>query len=125
MSDEPDPERLRALEKRISAARGAPVRPPKPENHFSQAHAGWRMVTELVAGIGIGFGIGLGLDALFDTRPIFLVGMTLLGFAAGVRVMMGTAREMQRTQERDALAAQAERKRPEGAGTEGNGRGGS
>ena len=54
------------------------------------------MVTELVAGIGLGCGIGLGLDALLGTRPLMLVAFVLLGFAAGVRVMMRTAEEVGR-----------------------------
>ena len=52
------------------------------------------MVTELVAGLLIGFGIGYGLDVLLGTTPILLVLFTLLGFAAGVRVMMRTAAEL-------------------------------
>jgi ATP synthase protein I len=36
------------------------------------------------------------LDYFFDTLPIFLVSFTLLGFAAGVRIMMQTAKELQR-----------------------------
>jgi ATP synthase protein I len=50
----------------------------------------------MVAGVLIGFGIGYGLDALFGTIPIFLVLFTLLGFVAGVRVMLRTAQEAQR-----------------------------
>ena len=53
------------------------------------------MVIELVSGLGLGFGIGYGLDVLFGTLPIFLVLFTLLGFAAGVNVMLRTAREIQ------------------------------
>ncbi|MFV0408194.1 MAG: AtpZ/AtpI family protein [Paracoccus sp. (in: a-proteobacteria)] len=56
----------------------------------------WRIVIELVTGIGIGFGIGFGLDKLFGTMPLFLVLFLLLGLAAGVKVMLGTAEEMQR-----------------------------
>jgi ATP synthase protein I len=33
------------------------------EEHYSQAQLAWRMVIELVAGLGIGFGIGLGSTA--------------------------------------------------------------
>ncbi len=68
---------------------------PHVEEHYSQAHAGWRMVLELVVGLLIGFGIGYGLDRLFGTLPIFLVLFTLLGLAAGIRVMMQTAKELQ------------------------------
>ena len=93
-----DPERLRALEARLAEARArrAPPPPAHGEEHYSQATIAWRMVTELVAGIGIGFGIGLGLDALLGTRPVMLVLFVLLGFAAGVRVMMRTAEEVGR-----------------------------
>ena len=60
----------------------------------------------MVSGLGIGLGIGYGLDALFGTRPLMLVIFTLLGFAAGVRVMLRTAREV----ESERLAAEAARK---------------
>ena len=63
-----------------------------------QAHAGWRMVTELVAGLLIGFCIGYGLDSLFGTLPIFLVLFVLLGFAAGVKTMLRSAQDIQRAQ---------------------------
>jgi ATP synthase protein I len=53
------------------------------------------MVTELVSGLLIGFGIGYGLDVFFETLPIFTVVFIFLGFAAGVRVMLSTARELQ------------------------------
>ena len=52
------------------------------------------MVIELVVGLGMGFGIGYGLDVLFGTMPIFLVLFTFLGFAAGINVMLRTAKEV-------------------------------
>jgi ATP synthase protein I len=87
--------RLDALSKRIEQAKGPGKPGSKVEEHHSQTQAGWRMVIELVTGLLIGFGIGYGLDAVFGTLPIFLVLFTLLGFAAGVRVMMRTAKEIQ------------------------------
>lgn len=97
MSDGPDPERLKTLDARIRAARGEEKIAPGMGSGLSQAHAGWRMVTELVTGILVGFGLGYGLDELFGTKPWLIVLMTLIGFAAGVRVMLGTARQMQRS----------------------------
>lgn len=94
MSDEPDPERLKALEKRIDAVKRARAPKPPVEEHFSAASQGWRMVIELVSGLGIGFGIGYGLDRLFGTLPWFLVLFTLMGFAAGVKTMLRTATEI-------------------------------
>lgn len=66
----------------------------------------WRMVIELVTGLGVGFGIGYGLDMLFGTLPLFLVLFVLLGFAAGVRVMLGTARELGRAPDQGAAGRQ-------------------
>jgi ATP synthase protein I len=98
MAREPDDHRLRQLEAKLAKARGA-RQPAKPhqEEHYSQANIAWRMVIELVAGMGIGFGVGYGLDYLFGTSPILLVLFILLGFAAGVKTMLRTAREIKVT----------------------------
>ncbi len=95
MAEEPDPERLRALEKRIAEVRRDTAPEPPREEHFSQANQGWRMVIELVSGLGIGFVVGYGIDYLAGTLPVFLVLFTLLGFAAGVKTMLRTAKEIQ------------------------------
>jgi ATP synthase protein I len=95
MVDPAEQERLRQLEARIAAARKAQAPEPRLDEHYSGAQLAWRMVIELVAGLLIGFGIGLGLDALFGTRPLFLVLFIMLGFAAGVKTMLRTAREAQ------------------------------
>ena len=67
-----DAERLRELEARLGKKAGAKL-PSRGEEHFSQANLAWRMVTELVAGLGIGFMIGYGLDYLTGLRPVFMV----------------------------------------------------
>ncbi len=95
MADKQDLERLRALEDKIEKLKAAHEPPPAKEDHHTLANAAWRMVIELVSGLGIGFGIGYGLDVLFGTMPWLLVLFTLLGFAAGVSTMMRTARELQ------------------------------
>ena len=94
MVEEPDPERMKALEDRIAAAKERQAPAPRADEHFSQANVAWRMVIELVAGLGIGFLVGLGLDTLFGTKPIFLVLFIFLGFAAGIKTMMRTAKEV-------------------------------
>ncbi|MFD2738171.1 AtpZ/AtpI family protein [Sulfitobacter aestuarii] len=106
-----DPERqrqLQQLEARIDAAkkRGAPK--PRADEHYSQANLAWRMVIELVAGLGIGFGIGYGLDLLFGTLPIFMVLFVMLGLAAGVKTMLRSAGEIQHKK----LADEAENDAP-------------
>ncbi len=95
LPDESESERLRRLEARIAAARGDQPARPHQEEHYSQAQLAWRMVTELVVGLGLGLSIGLGLDTVFGTAPILMVLFTGLGFAAGINVMLRTAREIQ------------------------------
>ena len=86
---------LKSLEEKIKAARKA-VEPEQPiQNKFSAAEVGWRMIIELTAGVFIGFGLGYGLDFLFSTTPVFILILTLFGFAAGVKTMMRSARELQ------------------------------
>lgn len=95
MADDPDPDRLRALEARL--AKVADAKEPQggqTGKAFSQGEVAWRMVIELVSGMLLGLAIGYGLDTLFGTRPVFLVIFALLGFAAGVKTMLGTARQM-------------------------------
>ena len=95
MPETPDPDRLRALEAKLAAARSARAKPAEAGKGFSQGEVAWRMVTELVAGMVIGLGIGFGLDHVFGTRPIFLIIFVLLGFVAGIRTVIGTAKDMQ------------------------------
>lgn len=96
MALEPDPDRLRALENRLAKAKGVekPKRTSTAEG-FSQGEVAWRMVIELATGIVVGSSMGYGIDYFFGTLPIFLVIFTLLGFVAGIKTLMGTAREMQ------------------------------
>lgn len=107
-TDGPDPERLKRLEERLTEVRRTHEPAPRVDDQYSQANMAWRMVIELVSGLGIGFGIGYGLDAAFGTGPVFLVLFVLLGFAAGVRVMLRTATEIQ-TGRQAADAARDER----------------
>ncbi len=95
MSDGPDPERLKQLETRIDALKRAGAPEPRVIKDFGAADQGWRMVIELVSGLAIGAAIGYGLDVLMGTLPLALVVFTLLGFVAGVKVMLRTAREIQ------------------------------
>jgi ATP synthase protein I len=98
MSDGHDADRLKALEAKIEALKTPDEVKHHSEEHYSQAQLAWRMVIELVAGLGLGFGIGYGIDTLLGTTPIFLVLFIFLGFAAGVLTMMRSAKEVQRKQ---------------------------
>ena len=116
MSDPDHRTRLAQLEARIAAAKKARDPAPRKDDHHSQAQVAWRMVLELVTGLLIGFGIGYGLDVLFGTRPIMLVLFTLLGFAAGVRVMLRTAEELNTAADKGAAARDADKEEDERRG---------
>ena len=105
MTDPETQERMAQLEQRIEAAKRAQDPKPRVDEHYSAANLAWRMVIELVAGLGIGFGIGYGLDLLLGTIPIFLVLFTMLGLAAGIKTMLRSATEIQEKHE----AEEAER----------------
>lgn len=95
MESEPDPDRLRALHDRLEKVKGKPkAEATTTAKGFSQGEVAWRMVIELATGIMLGAGIGYGIDVLAGTLPIFLVVFCLLGFAAGIKTMIGTAREL-------------------------------
>jgi ATP synthase protein I len=95
MASEPDPERLRALEARLAKVKGVEVKArTNTVKGFSQGEVAWRMVIELVTGMLLGMAIGYGLDVLFGTLPIFLIIFSLFGFAAGIKTMLGSARQL-------------------------------
>ncbi len=104
MDEEDRKAKMAAIEARIAAAKGTTAPKPRADEHYSQAQMAWRMVIELVAGLGIGFGIGYGLDLFFGTLPIFMVLFVMLGLAAGVKTMLRSAQEMRKKiEEADAL----------------------
>jgi ATP synthase protein I len=97
--DKPAGKDIRELGDKIDAIRKA--RTPKvkdPGGKYSAAGFGWRMTIDLVVGIMVGAAIGWGLDALFGTIPLFLIVMTMFGFAAGVRVMLMSVKDYEKDQ---------------------------
>jgi len=102
VTDPEQKEQLEQLEARIAAAKKAQEPEPRADEHYSQAQLAWRMVIELVSGLGIGFGIGYGLDALLGTSPFLMVLFVFLGLAAGVKTMMRSANEIQEQWEAEA-----------------------
>lgn len=98
MTDPDDKAKMDALHARLAAVKKANAPKPRTPDHHSQAQLAWRMVVELVAGLGIGFGMGYGLDVVFGTSPWFMIVFIFLGFAAGVKTMMRSAQEVQSKQ---------------------------
>lgn len=111
MSDPDAKRRLAELEERINAVKKTQDPKPRGDEHYSAANLAWRMVIELVAGLGIGFGIGYGLDTVFGTIPFMMLIFTLLGLAAGIKTMMRTAAEFSGTNAVGETPATRERDR--------------
>ncbi|MDX8347136.1 AtpZ/AtpI family protein [Cognatiyoonia sp. IB215446] len=99
MVDGDEADRLKALEAKIAALKEPETVKDHSEEHYSQAQLAWRMVIELVSGLGIGFSIGYGLDSLFGTQPFLMVLFIFFGLAAGVLTMMRSAKEVQMKQQ--------------------------
>lgn len=114
MTDPDQKRQMEQLEAKIDAVKQRNAPKPRADEHYSQAQLAWRMVIELVAGLGIGFGIGYGLDVLFGTLPIFMVLFVMLGLAAGVKTMLRSAQEIQEKK----LAEEAESNTPQKGGND-------
>ena len=108
--------RLAELEQRIRAARkpGEPERRGHAGEKYHAMSTAWRMILELVLGVAVGTALGWGIDWLAGTMPVFSILFGLLGFGAGVRVMMQTAEEVNRraARERTETAGRGTDERP-------------
>lgn len=102
MSENPDPERLKALAEKLEAAKAEPTRKKYDAGKYGGAGPAWQMVVELTTGMAIGVILGLALDSWTGLAPLFVVVFTLLGFAAGVRVMVQTANAYQKKADAEA-----------------------
>lgn len=102
MSDE-EQGRDEDLGARIERARDAQRPPPRSDiaKKYNSLTLAWRMTLELVVGTAIGGAIGLGLDHITGLAPLFLIVFGLLGFAAGVNVVIQTANEASKAARED------------------------
>jgi ATP synthase protein I len=84
--------RLGSLDQRLSKIRdGRKIRTDQPANGSGDGAArasamarGFRLSSELIAGVVVGAAIGWGFDRLLSTSPFGLIVFFLLGFVAGV-----------------------------------------
>jgi ATP synthase protein I len=91
--------RLGSLDHRLSEIRGnrkTRTDQPRSESGDGTARAsamarGFRLSSELIAGVVVGAVIGWGFDRLLSTSPFGLIVFFLLGFAAGVINVMRSA----------------------------------
>ena len=95
MNESSEKENLDQLDKKIEEFKSK-----KEENRTKRLKVkndGWRMVIELVTGMGLGVSLGMALDHIVGSGPIFLIVFSLLGFMAGVKTMIATAKKMNET----------------------------
>jgi ATP synthase protein I len=84
--------RLGSLDQRLSELRDSrKIRTDQPGDESGNGAAsasamarGFRLSSELIAGVIVGAGIGWGFDHLLSTSPFGLIVFFLLGFVAGV-----------------------------------------
>lgn len=83
---------LEQLEAKIQAARDVSssksATAPKPLNYAM------RVGTDLVAGVGVGAAVGYFLDQWWHTSPLMLILCFFLGTAAGIKLVMETAKRV-------------------------------
>jgi len=88
--------RLESLGKRLSGTRKSLEERGAPAGNRGSAYGfGFRLATDLIAGVLAGFGLGWGLDWLFGTSPWLLLIFTPLGMAAGVLNVIRAAKSME------------------------------
>ena len=91
-------DRLGNLDQRLSELRDRHIKTEQPAgddgDRAARASAmalGFRLSSELVAGVVVGAGIGWGFDRLLSTSPFGFIVFLLLGFVAGVVNVVRTA----------------------------------
>jgi ATP synthase protein I len=91
--------RLGSLDQRLSKVRGnrkiGTDQPGGSEDGAARASAmarGFRLSSELVAGVVVGAAIGWGIDRLLSTSPFGFIVFFLLGFVAGVVSVVRSSR---------------------------------
>jgi len=77
-----DRKRLDELDDRLREARKGSG-PPATTSTQRELGVAYRVMVEMIAGVGVGGFLGWWLDTWLGTAPLLLVALILLGFAAG------------------------------------------
>ena len=95
MSNSSKKESLDKLDRKIEEYKS--IKKKNRPKRLKVQNDGWRMVIELVTGMVLGIGLGIALDYIIGSEPVFLILFSILGFMAGVKTMMATAKKMNET----------------------------
>ncbi len=101
MGDKKDNPKQQTFEERLSQAQLKVQGTPEAKEPDSASNVAFRMGVDLVAGTGVGAFMGYWFDIWFDTKPLFLIALLILGFVAGVRNVVRLARQVQDADEAD------------------------
>jgi ATP synthase protein I len=99
-------DRLKALRDRLASAQASIEERDRPAGKSGSAYSfGFRLATDLIAGVLAGFGIGWGLDKWLGTSPWFLLIFTVLGMIAGIVNVIRAAKSAEARRHLEATRA--------------------
>ncbi len=104
----PKRDRLDALEEKISATRQRQMPSQQAGANASMLGLAYRLLIEILAGIGVGGFVGWWIDKVLDTKPVMMLVLLALGMGAGLMNSIRTVNEMRRKQDAREAAARRE-----------------
>jgi ATP synthase protein I len=88
MTDHDKPPNIEDVSARLKAMQDAVADKKETERETGESAqglgVGFRIGIELVAGVLVGAGLGWFIDSKFDTKPIFMLALIAVGFAASM-----------------------------------------
>ena len=93
------------FDERLNRAQLKAKGPEAPDDPDTASRVAFKMGVDLVAGTGVGVFMGYWIDKWFDTAPVFLIVLLILGFVTGLRNVVVEAMRIQKASEDAELAA--------------------
>ena len=101
MTEDPTDKAFKELESRISAIRGKHEESDGGKKTQPNLSLGMRAVVDLISGVAVGTGIGYALDVWFQTLPLMMLICMVLGLGGGIRLLLETAKEAEKSAQED------------------------
>jgi ATP synthase protein I len=95
VADDKESPKQDTFDERLNRAQLKARPTPEPDKPDNASNVAFRMGVDLVAGTGVGAFMGYWFDIWFDTKPLFLIALLILGFVAGVRNVVRLAQRVQ------------------------------